>query len=553
MKLALLSPTNLDFLAAELNSLHFETYTAPYGQVVVEAINPDSGLYAFAPDIVILHYDAADVMRNKLIRPFEASMGNEWNAIDEIKTTVSTIASTSPNTSIVLNTIPLPATHGMGRLDQNTPAGLRTIQNTHNSAISSLANELPQVIIHDYQSLAESHGLNNWYDARMWYLARARLARNSTSAVANDLAALLATAESPRAKVIVIDLDNTCWGGVIGDDGIEGITLGTDGPGLAFSTFQQALLNFRDQGVLLAVASKNDFDVVRTVFDSHPEMILKYDDISSWQVNWDDKAVSIQRISEELDLDPDSFVFFDDNPVERLRVSEAYPEVTVVDVPNDPSNYVDVLFNCEALTTVRLTDEDLVRPERYKARSKRTGSSKTFTDVGQFLESLDMKVEISENLTITLPRIAQLTQKTNQFNLRTQRYSEADLTNMIANGSHRVFWLRLSDKFGDEGIVAVAIVRTGSQWFIDTLLMSCRILNRGIERALIRHLKQEAHIVGVKILIGEFIPSGRNEIVRDLYSSMDFSEQDGKWIVDTASNGPEGLTELSVMTSGRKT
>jgi FkbH-like protein len=550
MKLAILSPTNLDFMAAELKNLGFETYTAPYGQVVVEALNSESNLYAFTPDVVVVFYDAADVLGSKLIRPFDSSENKDRNAFDEIESTVAAITSHSPSAQIVLNTIPLPARTGMGRLDQHAPAGLRTLQNAHNAAISTLASETPQVVLHDYAALAESHGLNDWYDTRMWYLARARLARNSTSALAADISALLTTSNSPRAKVIVVDLDNTCWGGIVGDDGINGITLGADGPGLAFASFQQALLNYRDQGILLAIASKNDVGVVHNVFDSHPGMILTRDDISSWQVHWDDKAISIQRISEELDLGADSFVFFDDNPVERLRVSETHPDVTVIDVPSDPAGYVDALFASETLNTTTLTTEDLVRPAQYQARNSRTSSSKAFTDVRQFLESLEMKVEISENLDHALPRIAQLTQKTNQFNLRTQRYSEADITKMIADGSHRIFWLQLTDRFGDEGIVAIAIVRTGSDWFIDTLLMSCRVLNRGIEQVLIRHLKSEAKTSGAGILRGEFIATGRNDMVRDLLPSMDFHKENEQWVSDTSTGGPNGLIELDVTTTG---
>jgi FkbH-like protein len=546
MKLAILSPTNVDFLATEFRKSDFETYTASYGQVVVEAVNPDSGLYGFAPETIVLFYDAADIFGNRLIRPFEDTEPDDQIALGEIESTINAITSNLPGARIIVNTIPVPANNGIGRLEYDTDQGLREAQHEHNSAIATLANEHAQVLIYDYSALAESHGLSTWYDERMWFLARSRLARESIAALTTDIADFLVTASTPRAKVIVVDLDNTCWGGVIGDDGIGGIVIGTEGPGLAFASFQRALLNFRDQGVLLAIASKNELSVVEEVFDSHSGMILTKDDITSWQVNWGDKALSIQQIADDLDLGVDSLVFFDDNPAERLRVSEAHPEVTVIDVPSDSAEYVAALFGCRDLATLSLTDEDLVRPNQYKARSNRAISSNRFTDVEEFLESLEMEVEISENLEIALPRIAQLTQKTNQFNLRTQRYSEADLAKMIAEESHRVFWLRLTDRFGDEGIVIVAIVETGPEWFLDTFLMSCRVLNRGVEQSMIKHLKSEAQTAGVRELRAEYIESGRNDMVKNLLPSMGFTESGDHWLVSTSTDGPVGPIELNL-------
>jgi len=547
LKIALLSPSNADFISTEVQKLGHDTYTAPYGQVAVQTLDPSSDLYAFSPEVVVLFYDAPDVLGTSRLRPFDDTAGVPQNAIDEIESSINSIVANSPNATIIINTIPMPTANGMGRLEQNVTGGLRPKQHEFNSAVTELAGGYAQVLVHDYAALAESHGLAEWYDNRMWYLARARLARNSTTLLAEDISQLVSISTRARAKVIVVDLDNTCWGGVIGDDGVDGIVLGTDGPGLAFRSFQQALLNYRDQGVLLAVASKNDLAVVEEAFDSHPGMMLTKEDIASWQVSWDDKAASIQRIAEELDLGTDSLVFFDDNPVERLRISEAHPDVTVVDVPKDPADYVDALFSCSELSTTALTEEDLNRPEQYKSRSKRTSSSQSFSDVNQFLESLDMKVTISENLDMALPRIAQLTQKTNQFNLRTQRYSEADIAAMTANGTHRVFWLRLTDRFGDEGIVAVAIAEVGDEWFLDTMLMSCRILKRGVEQSLIAHIKSEANKAGAATLKGEYIQSDRNSMVIDFLPSIGFTESGTQWIADTSSEGPSGPISLEII------
>ena len=545
MKLAILSPTNVDFLAAELREFEIETYTAPYGHVVMEAINADSKLYQFSPDVVVLFFDAHDVLGERVLRPFQ-SKTPATNALDDIRSSIGAIVANSPSARIILNTIPVPAINGMSRLEYNASGGLRPDQSAHNEMVATLANEFPQVLVYDYASLAESSGLSDWYDARMWYLARTRLSRQATIDSAKDIADFINESFRARAKVIVTDLDNTCWGGVIGDDGIGGIVLGSDGPGLAFASFQKALLNFRDQGVLLAVASKNDITVVQDAFESHPGMVLSSTDITAWQVHWEDKALSVSRIAQELDLGVDSFVFFDDNPVERLRVSEAHPGVTVVDVPSDPAEYVDALLNCSSLRSTSLTDEDLVRPEQYQARNERIQVSTNFTDSTQFLTSLETKITIGEMTENELPRIAQLTQKTNQFNLRTQRYTVAELAKMQQNRTHKVLWLRLADRFGDEGIVAVAIVETSKEWFLDTLLMSCRVLGRGAEHALVKHIKSQALSSGVQTLNAEYIESGRNDLVQNLLSEMAFVEKTGTWQTESASDGPDGPVPIDV-------
>jgi FkbH-like protein len=546
MKLAILSPTNVDFLAAELRKFDIESYTPPYGHVVMEAVNPDSDLYKFAPEVIMLFFDAFEVLGDRVLRPFEADQ-EPSSLLDDIRSSVAAIATHSAGTRIVLNTVPVPALNGMSRLEQNTSGGLRPVQYAHNESVAQLAAEFPQVLVHDYAALAESSGLSDWYDSRMWFLARTRLSRHATVRTAQDINNLLLESSRARAKVIVVDLDNTCWGGVIGDDGLGGIVLGPDGPGLAFSTFQKALLNFRDQGVLLAVASKNEMSVVQEVFENHAGMILSKQDITSWQVHWQDKAISISRIAKDLDLGVDSFVFFDDNPVERLRISEAHAGVTVVDVPTDPAEYVDALLSCTALKTTSLTDEDLVRPDQYQARDKRKQTSANFTDPAQFLASLGTKIVIDDISVDVLPRIAQLTQKTNQFNLRSQRYTEADLTRMMQEQTHRAFWLRLTDRFGDEGIVAVAIIETSSEWFLDTLLMSCRVIGRGVEQAFVKHLKSEALSSGIQVLKAEYIPSGRNEMVSELLPSMNFTEESDIWRTETNSEGPDGPGKIEVV------
>jgi FkbH-like protein len=325
-----------------------------------------------------------------------------------------------------------------------------------------------------------------------------------------------------------VDLDNTLWGGVIGEDGLEGITLGgNDAPGNAFYDFQLALDGLRRRGVLLAICSRNNPDDVWPVIDSHPHMVLRRNHFAASRVNWNDKASNIVEIARDLNLGLDSLVFLDDNPAERALLRQQVPDVLTVDLPADPAYYTDALLNLDVFESLGLTDEDRARGEMYLQAQTRREFEKAVvasTDLMTHLESLGIAIKIEKATPFSIPRIAQLVNKTNQFNLTTRRYTEAQVRTMAeAAGDSVVYSVTVGDRFGDLGLTGVAIVHTNTDsWVIDSFLLSCRVLGRGIEDALLAHIIGRAKASGVRVLHGHFIPTAKNAPARDFYAARGF-------------------------------
>ena len=557
MRIALLAPTNVDLLARELERAGssfggVEVYTPPYGQVIQSILDPDSDVYAFSPTAVFVFYDAQDVLGDSLVRPITTPTDGVDETLTTIRSVVRELRTRLSGVTLVLNTIPLPPLNGLGGLEWNSGYGLRPAVSAYNDRVSELARETPGALVLDYEALATAAGLGIWYDRRLWYLARSRLSAGAMRSTAAACLHLLISAGRARAKCVVVDLDNTCWGGILGDDGVSGIELGSEGIGLAYADFQRTLLNLRDQGVLIAVCSKNDRDMAVEAFRTHPGMVLAESDIAAWRVNWNDKATSLREIAAELNIGTDSLVFVDDNPAERELIRQMLPEVGVIDLPPDPAGYQDAILAEPLFRSYSLTDEDRMRPAQYRQSAGRAESQLSYSNLDEYLESLNMRAVIGELDEMTLPRLAQLTQKTNQFNLRTKRYGEAELRSRVDSGAHRVFWLRLSDRFGDEGVVAVAIVALEETWFLDTFLMSCRVVGRGVEQTLMNHVLEEAAATGVAELRAEYIPTPRNGLVKDLLPKLGFrraKEPAELWTIETGGQSVTAARAISVVTS----
>jgi FkbH-like protein len=328
----------------------------------------------------------------------------------------------------------------------------------------------------------------------------------------------------------VLDLDNTLWGGVIGDDGLGGIRLGQGDPeSEAFVAFQRYVKSLGERGVILAVCSKNNDSIAREVFEKHPEMVLRLDDISCFIANWDDKATNLARIAEQLNIGLNSLVFFDDNPAERSIVRQLRPEVAVPEVPNDPAYYIRALDRQRYFETMTISAEDLKRTEFYRADSKRQALESSALDLSAFLQSLDMVARIEPVAASTIERTAQLINRSNQFNLTTRRYTNADVLNLMANPNWITRTISLRDRFGDNGLISVLLARTEADTLIiDTWLMSCRVLKRGVERLLLNNVVAAASRGGVKRVIGEYIPTPKNDLVREHYRALGFNQIDGE-------------------------
>lgn len=332
-----------------------------------------------------------------------------------------------------------------------------------------------------------------------------------------------------RKKCIVLDLDNTLWGGVLGEDGIEGIKIGGDYPGKAFLYFQKSLVELSKTGVILAVCSKNNETDVKECWEKNPFNIINEKYISSYRINWNNKADNIKEIAAELNIGLDSFVFIDDNPTERELVKQTLPQVEVLDFPEQPyklPSFIEEITE-KYFKVYSLTEEDKKKTEEYKANAKRASEQQKFADMDSFIKSLEIKMKIQSANKMNISRIAQMTQKTNQFNLTTRRYTEGDLNSMIASGT-KIWCLSVSDKFGDSGITGCIIVKDGE---IDELLLSCRILGKGIEKGFVAQILRLLKNEGLSELKAAYIPTSKNAQVKDFYENNGFkllSEKDGE-------------------------
>ncbi len=372
-------------------------------------------------------------------------------------------------------------------------------------------------------------GIKSVFDSRLFYSAKCHLSKTGTKILVDTISSVLKRLFSSRKKVLVLDCDNTIWGGVIGEDGIQNIKIGQDGQGKIFSDFQYVAKVLLKRGVILAISSKNNHKDVMTVFETHPSMVLKASDISNFKINWEDKHKNILQISKELNVGLDSLVFWDDNPLEREMVRNFLPEVETVEPPADISQWPDYLCSLDSFADFILTAEDLKKADQYKIREKFL-KEVTNTDVSDqltLLRSFEMKIsQLAINNEI-LDRAHQLCIKTNQFNLRTVRHTKETLSEISKSKNYIHFMVSLDDKFGSHGIIALVIVKIDEQHkvaFLDTLLMSCRVLGRSLESYLFTNIIEKLSSLNIKHLVAERIPTEKNVLVEDLLNNMGFSE-----------------------------
>lgn len=450
---------------------------------------------------------------------FEAISANVLSRIDATLSLFRDKGAKGP--ALVANFL-LPDARHAHVFDANQPGSLTYKVNDLNRALVEKVSARGGANVWDYAGLVQSVGTSRWTDPRLWALARNPIAAANQPLFAKHLTRTLRGTLKPAAKCLVLDLDNTLWGGVIGDDGVAGIHLGDEHPGRAFKEFQRACLGLRDRGIILALASKNDLSTVQDALKQHPEMLIKMTDFAAVQINWDRKSKNLKAIASDLNIGLDSLVFFDDNPVERAEVKESLSEVNVVDVPLDPAHYVRALTDIGVFDVPKLTAEDRLRAQSYQAQIERREAEATAGSLDEFLPSLNMVAEIGAWNAVQAQRITQLVGKTNQFNTTTRRRTEAELAELHEKGLG-VYWLRLTDRYGDMGLVGVfTLTKDGDDATIRDLVLSCRVANRGMEQTMTAYLAQKARAAGCKRLIGEFIPTKKNTPVVELYPKLGF-------------------------------
>jgi FkbH-like protein len=478
------------------------------------------------PEVLVLAVRPEDLAPDRIARYYADPGGFDSVAADvleRIDATLGLFRSRSGGAALVAN-FSVPEPRPLGPFDAGDPDSITHRVHELNRRLLETVASHAGAYVWDYAGLVASVGTESWTDPRLWSLSRTPVAAANQPKLAAHLARTLRGVLRPSAKCLALDLDQTLWGGAIGDDGLRGIQLGDDHPGSAFKRFQRALLGLRDRGVLLAVCSKNDEEVAREAIERHPEMLIRWDDFSAHRINWSAKSENLRSIAEELDIGIDSLVLFDDNPVERAEVRHGAPEVHVVEVPDDPTRYVEALAATAALDSPTVTTEDRKRARYYQGQVARRTAGGAAQSPEEFLESLGMRATIGALDDATSQRIGQLVGKTNQFNLTTKRHTQAELEALATAADSAVYWLRLEDRYGDLGLIAVGVLCVeGDDAVVDSLVLSCRAANRGVEQAMLSHLAAEAGERGCGTLVGLYIESPRNHVVSELYDRLGFS------------------------------
>lgn len=514
-----------------------EIYEGEYDAWQQEILDPASGLYAFEPDAVLLltHWRDAEL---------PAFADDPAAAVDEAVARVAGLWSTLRErcaSTILAQGFDLPAGDPYGRLGTALPGGRGAMLRAINARLAREAGG--EILLLDLEAIAGEVGRSDWSDARRWHSARQHPGSRALVALVEHQLGLLRASLGLSRKVAVLDLDNTLWGGVVGEDGLDGIQLGPpSAAGEAYQTFQRYLRELHRRGVLLAVCSKNNPEDAREPFERHPETVLRLDDFVVFEANWEDKAANLRVISDKLSLGLDSFVFLDDNPVERAWVRDQHPDVLVPELPEDPADFVAELERGRPFEAVALSDEDRGRHESYRAEVGRQELRSQAGSLEGFLEGLQMVAHAGPFDDVNLPRIAQLVNKTNQFNVATRRYSEAQLRSQAEDPTWWTCWFRLADRFRDSGLIGVltAHARPGDAEAleIDNWLMSCRVLGRQMEHFMLRTLLEHCAAGGIRRLYGTYAPTAKNAQVADLLERFGFrlhsDEGDGVtcWVLD---------------------
>ncbi len=528
-RLAIVGNGTLDFLpnaliaTAARYGFSLQCEVGNYDQVLPVLLDPDSPVNRFKPDAVLIAVDH----RALPWRPSPGGAGAADTSVEMacnfVRTARDAVRAQSSAVCILQNLAPPPETL-FGSFERRVPGALASLIDAFNQKLIGSVLKSDDILL-DVAHIASAVGLESWHSHQEWNLAKLPFSSDYIPLYADHVLRLIAAIRGKSRRCLILDLDNTVWGGVIGDDGLEGIRVAQgDAVGEAHLAVQQLALNLRERGIVLAVSSKNDDEVARAPFRNHPEMLLKEDHIAVFQANWRDKATNIKAISEELSLGLESMVFLDDNPVERGLVRAILPEVAVPEVGDDPATFAPTLAAAGYFDIVVFSDEDKKRAALYQDNARRVALQQQAGDVQSYLASLDMEVIFRPFDNIGRSRISQLINKSNQYNLTTRRYSELDVAKIEQDDSCVALQVRLTDRFGDNGMISVVICRPDAPdvWRIDTWLMSCRVLGRGVENAVLAEVVRLAQARGVTALVGDYIPTDRNGMVRDHYEKLGF-------------------------------
>lgn len=539
VKVGLLGDTATQFLTQALRGMGFnygfdlKIWEADFNQIERQVFDFSSELYEFSPEIVIIFRSSHKLLGkyNKIEQDQQCLFAS--NELQEIESTYSALIN-NLNTKIIFYNYTEIDDSVFGNYANKIESSFLFQLRKLNFELMILASKKPNLYLCDLSSIQNQVGKPVMFQPSIYINTEMVLSIDILPIVATKTIDLINTLNGKFKKCVILDLDNTIWGGIIGDDGIENIQIGSLGIGKAFSEFQYWIKKLKNRGIIIAVCSKNTESIAKEPFEKHPDMVLHLEDISVFIANWGNKADNIRQIQSILNIGFDSMVFIDDNPFERNIVRENIAQICVPELPEDPADYLEYLYGLNLFETISFSNEDTERTKLYQIEAQRAILQQKFTNEDDFLNSLNMLSIIEPFNNFNTPRVAQLSQRSNQFNLRTIRYTDSDIEKLGLDNNYFTFTFTLEDKFGDNGLICVVILKKENNdiLFIDTWFMSCRVLKRTMESFVLNTVVNFAKENGYTILKGEYIPTAKNEMVKDHYLNLGFENKNTNWILN---------------------
>jgi FkbH-like protein len=541
IRLAILGDSATQFVAQAIkgmgveNSLNLEIFEAEFNQIDRQILDPSSELYSFAADVVLIFQSSHKLLQKYSKTVTDARHRFAEENIAHIRQWLSTLQAKT-NAKIVFCNYTEEDDRVFGQYANKVESSFIFQLRKLNFLLQEFATQTGNLYICDLSTIQNTIGREKFWSPAIYTNTEMVVSIDALPYFAQAVVQIIAALQGNFKKCIILDLDNTVWGGVIGDDGLENIQIGLLGIGKAFTEFQYWVKKLQQRGIIVAVCSKNTESIAKEPFEKHPDMVLRLSDIAVFVANWENKADNIRKIQRILNIGFDSMVFVDDNPFERNIVRENIPQITVPELPEDPALYLDYLYGLNLFETISCSSEDAKRTQQYQKEAERLVFQESFTNEDDFLKSLNMISDTKPFDDFSIPRIAQLSQRSNQFNLRTIRYTEDDVKRIAQSDQYFTLSFTLEDKFGDNGLICAIILekRDNKILFIDTWFMSCRVLKRGMEAYTLNSIVEWAKVNGYDQIVGEYIPTPKNELVRDHYKNLEFetTSTENVWKLD---------------------
>jgi FkbH-like protein len=542
INLALLGDSATQFLAQAIRGYGFECqydiniYDADFNQIERQILDLNSELYVFRPEITVIFESG-----HKLLQKFNKIDEDHRVLFAEIQLKriiqLCDVLQQNLKTKIIFFNYAEEDDRIFGNFANKVDSSFIFQQRKLNYMISEYATKNSSFYICDISTIQNKMGRDILFSTSIYINSEMVLSIDALPIVAESVTQMIVAFQGKFKKCIILDLDNTLWGGVIGDDGINNIQIGGLGIGKAFTEFQHWLKKLQQRGIILCICSKNKESVAKEPFKVHPDMVLRLNDIAVFLANWETKVDNIQHIKQILNIGFDSMVFIDDNPFERNMVRQNIPDISVPELPNDPADYLEFLYSLNLFETISFSVEDTKRTEQYQKESERIAVQALFANENDFLKSLNMCSDAQPFNSFSIPRVAQLSQRSNQFNLRTIRYTEDELRQFVSSDNYFTFSFSLEDKYGDNGLICAIILeeKQTKKLFIDSWFMSCRVLKRSMENFVLNYIVEFARNNGYQAIIGEYLATEKNELVKDHYARLGFVEKENFWYLSIAS------------------